>query len=329
MKINFLLTCLILLAFSSFAQGPYAPPVGQSGTTAIHKDSSTIFSWASACTITRGLQDISNPTLGNANVGTSASAIGISGQNGVVSLGDGGSAILTFNNPIINGSGADFAVFENSFDGLFLELAFVEVSSDGINFFRFDAISLTDTSVQTSSFGNTDATNLYNLAGKYRSQFGTPFDLDELVGITGLDINNITHVKIIDVVGSIDSQHASYDSQNRAVNDPWPTGFGSSGFDLDAVAVINSSSTTTAVKDLNKQISLNLYPNPAKDILTISLNNIERYNFSIINTRGQVILAGQFNSDKHQIDISTLNSGVYFVRLKTDKEIVIKKIIKQ
>ena len=57
-----------------------------------------------------------------------------------------------------------------------------------------------------------DATKLNNLAGKYKAQYGTPFDLNELDGISGLDINYISHVKIIDCIGTIDSNFGSFDS---------------------------------------------------------------------------------------------------------------------
>ena len=45
-----------------------------------------------------------------------------------VSLGDGGYAVVTFDKPITNGPGYDFAVFENGLNDSFLELAFVVVS---------------------------------------------------------------------------------------------------------------------------------------------------------------------------------------------------------
>ena len=57
-----------------------------------------------------------------------------------VALGQGGTATLTFAQPITNGPGYDFAVFGNGFsDGHpeWVKPAFVEVSSDGVNFFRF------------------------------------------------------------------------------------------------------------------------------------------------------------------------------------------------
>ena len=48
-----------------------------------------------------------------------------------------GSIVMTFDAPIRNGDGYDFVVFENSLDNTFLELAFVEVSTDGEHFVRF------------------------------------------------------------------------------------------------------------------------------------------------------------------------------------------------
>jgi hypothetical protein len=51
--------------------------------------------------------------------------------------------------------GYDFAIFENGFPfgsgSFYLELAFVEVSSDGKHFVRFNAISNTDTTQQIDS----------------------------------------------------------------------------------------------------------------------------------------------------------------------------------
>ena len=159
--------------------------------------------------------------------------------NGIVSLGDGGQAILKFENPIINGPGWDFAVFENSFSDTFLELGFVEVSSNGNDFFRFESTSLTQDTIQIDAFGSVIPEKINNLAGKYRANYGTPFELEELSLEQGLDINNITHIKIIDVIGSIDPNIGTYDFQNNLINDPFPTPFPSSGFDLDAVGVIH------------------------------------------------------------------------------------------
>jgi len=202
------LLLLVLAVSSSVAfAGPYAPPAGEPNSTAIHMNDANFVAWATGITVERGYNDINNPNLGYASYGDDANALGKADGDsyGVVSLGDGGVATLTFDYPITNGNGYDFAVFENAFDDTFLELAFVEVSSDGNNFFRFDSVSLTPTNVQVSSFGTLDATNLHNLAGKYRQGYGTPFDLEELKDVNSLlDVNFVTHVRIIDVVGFVE-----------------------------------------------------------------------------------------------------------------------------
>src|ERR1700761_4733072 len=102
----------LTLFISHLAIAQFAPPQGQAGSTAMYKDSTAFTAWATSCKITRGLQDISNTSLGYASVGDSTSPVGISDGN-VASLGDGGYAVCTFQNEIYNGTGYDFAVFEN------------------------------------------------------------------------------------------------------------------------------------------------------------------------------------------------------------------------
>ncbi|MDD2528460.1 MAG: DUF4465 domain-containing protein [Lentimicrobiaceae bacterium] len=246
---RYLLSLLPLLAFMSLsAQGPFPPAAGQTGSNAIAKDSSIIKSWATGVDVVRGYVQISDTSVyaagsNRATFGKPSNALQTAEGNSVniVSLGDGGMATLTFDRLIVDGPGADFAVFENSFGDTFLEVAFVEVSSDGIHFSRFPAISLTDSDTQIGPWDEIDPTNLHNLAGKYRQGFGTPFDLSEIPYDPLVDVNAIRFVRIIDVVGSIDAAFATYDSEGNIINDPYPTPFDTGGFDLDGVAVINGN----------------------------------------------------------------------------------------
>lgn len=322
---NKIITLFLLFISSTtlFAQFPGA--VGTIGTTAIYKDSSAFISWATSCTVQRGYQDISNTSIGFASVGDSTMALGIAGSNGVVSLGDGGLAIVTFANPITNGNGFDFAIFENSFSDVFLELAFVEVSSDGVNYFRFPSTSNTQTSNQIGPFDNTgDATKLNNLAGKYRAQYGTPFDLQELSNVVGLDINNITHLKIIDIVGSINPLYATYDINNNPINDPFPAAFASGGFDLDAVGVIHQQ--VTGLNEFNEAISLVVYPNPISNNQHLKIKCSEKINEIIVSNSAGVVLNKLNETELQNLEFK---SGLYFLQIKTNKGISQTKIIVQ
>ena len=103
--------------------------------------------------------------------GVDSYAVGVA-DNKVVSLGDSGVALLTFDVPIRNNVGPDFLVFENGFSANYLELAFVEVSSDGIHFFRFPAVSNRSITKQIGPYDTFGEVNgLYNLAGKYEVNY--------------------------------------------------------------------------------------------------------------------------------------------------------------
>ncbi len=318
------LSCSIVV----MAQGPFAPPADSAGTTAIHKDSSIVAAWVTNCKVTRGPQHLPNSSSPLADVGTETSALGYP-DGDVLSLGDGGSAIVEFLVPLSNHPGFDFAIFENgiidqSNGGAFLELAFVEVSSDGINFFRFPNESLTQTDTQTNPFGYTTASNINNLAGKYSVGYGTPFDLSELDTVVGLDINAITHIKIIDVVGSIDSRYASYDSYGRIINDPFPTSFESGGFDLDAVAWVDLS-YINSLDDPNANV-VSVYPNPAQNYIRIQ-TNAQNGRVVVRDVQGRVVLESE--NMQSELNIAFLPKGMYIVEVVIENERSIHKIMKQ
>jgi hypothetical protein len=320
------ITFCILWVFAKTVLCQFAPPAGQAGTTAIHKDSSVFVAWANTCIVQRAYQDISDTSLGYTTVGDSLSALGMADGN-VISLGDGGYAILTFPNGIGNGSGWDFAVFENAFNDTFLELAFVEVSSDGINYFRFPATSYTQDTMQIGTFGSIDATKINNLAGKYRANYGTPFDLQELQGISGLNIQFITHVKIIDVVGCIQNNYASFDQYGNKINDPWNTPFPSGGFDLDAIGVIHTAVANTYSEYANLS-EISIYPNPFNNYISINTNNnLYNYKVTLFNLHGQVVYSKNIHP-REIINTGDLKSGIYILQIETEDTVLTQKIIK-
>ena len=296
----------------------------------IFKDSSIIQAWATECKVVRGFVNIADPALGFTTVGNEASAVGPAGENGVISLGDGGEAVLTFAQPISDHEGYDLAVFENSFDGNFLELAFVEVSSDGINFYRFPPISLIDTTKQVGTFDPTDPRKINNLAGKHEGLFGTPFDLAELKNVVGLDIGKVTHVKIKDAVGSLDDKYATRDTKGVKMNDPWPTPFPSGGFDLDAVAVLRSPVNT--VKGEALEGNYKVHPNPlvAGQILNIDLSqiNLKDFEVSLTNTLGKVLFQST-TKDQFQIETTGFEKGLHYLLVSSAQDQHCYKIVIQ
>lgn len=314
------LLMILLIPFFSISQ-TFPPAPGIVGSTAIYKDSSIIEAWATDSHIERGLKNITNPSAGYAAYGDDDQAIGPAEGNStnIISLGDSGNAVLTFDRAIMDGVGPDFAVFENGFADDFIELAFVEVSSDGMSFYRFPSISEAPILQQIGPFEFSDCRYFNNLAGKYRQGYGTPFDLSEMAGIDGLDINAITHVKLIDVIGSIDPLVGSFDSEGTIINDLFPTEFDTGGFDLDAVGVIHQAPLSVD----EKEIHYSIYPNPTKGLLTIDLAN--ESHIRILDITGKLLFE-EVIMNKKVIDLSTFSTSCVFIEISNASFRKIEKI---
>lgn len=180
-----------------------------------------------------------------------------------LSLGQAGSVTLGFGeNWIENGAGADFIVFENPLvvgsdpNTVYAELFFVEVSSDGTNFARFDSLSLNPGPI--GPFGTMNRSLVSGLGGTGpvlanvdtnsidpfdpNAAGGNAFDLSALSGhslvLSGsVQLDQIRFLRLVDVFGN----GGTLDSSGNPIYDPTgPDFFGSPvSADLDAVAVIH------------------------------------------------------------------------------------------
>ena len=74
----------------------------------------------------------------------------------------------------------------------------------------------------------------------------------------------------------------------------------------------------------NAATTINVYPNPAKDVLTVKAGNIS--NVSIYSLVGQRIYSEDVNSDELVINMSDFEAGMYVVRVVADGTEMVKKI---
>lgn len=297
--------------------GPFCGAAGTEGSSAVEYSDSRIKGWAATCTLELGRTDITDENSSTVSYGSADDAIGPCTNNNlaVVSLGDGGMATLTFEHPIANGEGYDFAVFENSFNDNFLELAFVEVSTDGERYVRFPATSLTATCNVLGEYGSVDPTYINNLAGKYRTGFGTPFDLAQLSDSTGIDLDSIVYVRIVDAIGTNDPQYATLDQYGNMVMDPYPTTSNSCGFDLDGVAVLNWNFTEPVGIEETLAGRLQLYPNPANNQVMCTVEDEGQHVASIYSTTGQLMLQKTFSGQQVSLSTADMADGMYIIRI--------------
>lgn len=85
--------------------------------------------------------------------------------------------------------------------------------------------------------------------------------------------------------------------------------------------IYNSEPDQTAIKGKNA-LDFSVYPNPASDNLIVSVNDYLNSSVIIISVLGTQVYTGVLNSNSEHIDISDLNSGIYFLSIKTNNTIV-------
>ena len=71
-----------------------------------------------------------------------------------------------------------------------------------------------------------------------------------------------------------------------------------------------------------------IYPNPVIDNLTIETNSNEEHRLEIINLLGQTIYT-TYIGRKNIINTSNYSCGLYILKIYTDKEIVVRKFVKE
>ncbi|OUS01927.1 hypothetical protein A9Q86_04560 [Flavobacteriales bacterium 33_180_T64] len=103
-----------------------------------------------------------------------------------------------------------------------------------------------------------------------------------------------------------------------------PTDISLVGFpDMHMVMTVTSDPLSVDEFSFN---SLSVSPNPTSDILNLEMpNSITEFNTEIYSVTGKLVYKG---SNKAQLDLSNLNSGVYILKVTTDNGTVSKKVIR-
>lgn len=113
----------------------------------------------------------------------------------------------------------------------------------------------------------------------------------------------------------------------------------SGNFTQNQAAICNALPTTQAgstgcIDNGELYNSITIYPNPANDILQLEIRNIETdMELSIRDISGRMIKEFYIDNIKsiftNKISIEELNSGLYFLTIKSENDIVVKKFIKE
>ena len=111
-------------------------------------------------------------------------------------------------------------------------------------------------------------------------------------------------------------------------NDNWyslpdPGGFHYGWTKIEGV-IANIIPSNLAVNETSSQLALEIYPNPASDVLHINNLPCNEVDYSIFNMLGQTVNAGTTNGTVYVAD---LEKGIYFLQIKGEKLLETVKFI--
>lgn len=83
------------------------------------------------------------------------------------------------------------------------------------------------------------------------------------------------------------------------------------------------------MEEIDQNFEFNLFPNPAKNQLTIQ-TDVEVNSYEVTDISGKIVLQQKgLKTQKQNIQLTSLNQGVYFIKVHTNKGQQIKKFIKK
>ena len=122
------------------------------------------------------------------------------------------------------------------------------------------------------------------------------------------------------MIGTIDPQYATYDAFGHIVNDPWPTNFASSGFDLSGVGVIHQKPVGIGNHEMPQVFA---YPNPCNGTLYIINENAE--NVALYDMNGRLLQMVD-NGDTHiTLNMQSYPAGLYLLKVGNGVQKILKK----
>jgi hypothetical protein len=133
--------------------------------------------------------------------------------------------------------------------------------------------------------------------------------------------SNTGDAKLYDLSGytSATTKFAFWASEG-SVDDPEDYNFFIDNFSVDVYASLG-------IDDLQQIEGFVMYPNPVNDVLNISAKNTIE-NLQIINMLGQVVKTSSPNKNSFQLNISNLNTGIYFVKVSVNNTEATIRIVK-
>lgn len=101
-------------------------------------------------------------------------------------------------------------------------------------------------------------------------------------------------------------------------------------FILRMDSTLQNLNNVVNVESVEKKLSLNIYPNVASNYIYLDLNKmIKNMRVMAVDLQGRVVKEWTISSIYEQLDISTLEEGMYIIYVKVDNDVYTGKLIKR
>jgi hypothetical protein len=165
------------------------------------------------------------------------------------------------------------------------------------------------------------APRIYNVAVNFPTAIAIPASGAFLVGVE-LSSNTTGSVAIIsNTVGDFAAAATNSfelwgDNTLHTIPAAWGAGV------TVALAIFPVVNYTVGIDELNMTSSI--YPNPASDEVNFNLNGVQMSNIKVYGLDGKLILDNELNSTSGQINVASLNNGMYICEITSQNGNVVK-----
>lgn len=186
------------------------------------------------------------------------------------------------------------------------------------------------------STGPFSGTQNVNATGTGTLQLPNGITLNNCLQLTS-NLNGTGSVNILTITATMTMNTTNYDYYHSSQKFPvLSISYSKTTIKLGATGTPTVTNTTqisvnndifSGINEYTLDNSLTIYPNPASDFITVGINNDDAI-IEIVNQLGQTLKSEKINSPISQINISSLNSGIYFVKTTIGNKSSVKKLIK-
>lgn len=97
---------------------------------------------------------------------------------------------------------------------------------------------------------------------------------------------------------------------------------------IDAWCAVGMNCNATGVYEIANNFSVSVYPNPSSGKFIISCSNLSlQTTLTIINSIGQTLKSVELKSSETNIDLSSFENGIYFLKINNESSHITKKLI--